>query len=113
MKTFDECKGIVAQKWGYNSWDEIDWYQLDYTNDMPLNGKYGEEILLLEAVELYANKKAELAHDMACYIQLEMVSNTFRENQHKGDRQSDNDVFEAIADTIRKHPQPENPYENA
>lgn len=64
------------------------------------------------AIEKYANHKAELAHDMACKAQLQLISDTFRENAHKGDKQSDIDVFEAIADTIKKHPQPENPYKN-
>lgn len=93
MKTLDEFKIQVAKENGMNKL--VTGHAASYFD---------------EASERYANYKAEMSHDNACDSQLQLISDTFRENAHKGDKQSDIDVFEAIADTIKSHPQPENPY---
>lgn len=93
MKTFDDFKIQVAKENGMNKLAT------------------GHAVALYdESAERYANYKAEIAHDNACKAQLQLISDNFRENAHKGDKQSDIDVFEAIAETIKNHPQPENPY---
>lgn len=99
MKTFQEICNEVAS--AYKS----DNYRRDFEYGIGVSKFTNEENFFTIAAERYANYKAEIAHDDACTAQLQLISDTFRENAHKGDKQSDIDVFEAIADTIKTHPQ--------
>lgn len=65
------------------------------------------EISSLKAEVERLKESAEETWRRAAVVTLAYVADTFRNNAHKADKLSDRDVFEAIADTLHKHPLPD------
>lgn len=53
-----QAKNDIAKKYGYESWFDINFYQVD-SNNMTTKAPYSEEVFRDEAAELYASKATE------------------------------------------------------
>lgn len=62
--TLDDAKNKIAERYGFNSWNDVDFYQIDSINQTT-NAPYAAEQLTNEYCEYYASFYKKIYNDLA------------------------------------------------